>query len=347
MKRKNHVIQEILGSASNASEFILPEGKGVLERYRNFLLKFIDSHEKGNPTKLRKWLQVLEVILLAIGAALGFFIISSETEQILNYIIWGAYIFTVVIVSVTLRLIPDTQETLYLHAQHIRLTNLAERLAAEVALFDLMESPRANDDDNDFINNVSKYIPSQSDIDSNYQSLIKYVLNNSTVFESSRDTNITFTTLNLTENQEEALFDITKTIVDLCDYLFAGKNFTAKLYLKGICKFEENSVEILTSFAKYPADTSKSKGRYGSSWIKARGNPSQVWKCLESGKVLHKQLNDLGSYYNSMLLICLPGRVGVLAITSKSEDAFKDKYDKWLIKSLAIATKALTAEALK
>lgn len=346
MARKRHIVQEILGAASNAGEFKLPEETGMLERYQRFLSSYIESYEKDNPTRLRKYLLVFEAVLMAIGAALGFFIIYGGTEDTYKATIWIAYVAAVSIVSITLRLIPETLETFYLHAQRIRLTNLAERLAAEVALFDLLGNPSVKDDEA-FIKGVSRHLPPLSDLSERDTSIIKSCLDVAKVFDSSRETNITFKELNLHEKQEQALFDATRRIVDLCSYLFAGKDFTAKLYLRGITEFQGKNIEILTSFAKYPADTSRSKGRYGSSWIKARGNPSQVWNCLENGKEIHQQGNTFGSYYNSMLLICLPGRVGVLAITSRSDAAFKNKYDKWLIKSLAIAMRTLTAEALE
>ena len=96
------------------------------------------------------------------------------------------------------------------------------------------------------------------------------------------------------------------------------------------------------AFSKYPMTESN---RYGTSWVKARGNPSSVWQCLENSNYIDRPLS--GPYYESLFAVCLPGRIGVLAFTGPRPDTFVGKVDKSTAKALAFASRQLVLEALK
>ena len=317
-----------------------------MERYKHFLVSFIDNYENNDPLRFQRYLSVIEIFLTSVGSAIGFFLIFAGADDFLKLTVWISFISLTIIVRITIKLIPKDIDSFYIEAAKLRLINLCERLAAEVALFDLIYDS-GYEDNFETIKSVSKYLPDLSTLDENSRKVLRNCINETKVFEDARETNIRIPNLNIEKETISLLHESTKKIVELCQYLFAGHDFSAKIYLRALAEFEEKNVEILTSFSKYPIGMTNSQNLFGTSWVKARGNPSIIWKCLESGKTQHIKRENLGSYYNSTLTMCLPGRIGVLALASKNLNAFEKKHDEWVEKSLIIATQVLVHRSLE
>ncbi len=345
MKKSIDIVNKILSASSKSDDFSSQISTPPLERYKNFLISFLDNYENKDPLKFQRYLLIIEIVLTAIGSGIGFFLIFAGANDYIKLTVWICFIILIIIVRITIKLIPKDIDTYYIEAAKLRLINLCERLAAEVALFDLIYDSDY-EDNYEVIQAISSYLPDLNTLDEQSKQILKNCINETKVFENSRETNIRIPKLNLDEEIIKLLHESTHKIVDLCRYLFAGHDFTAKIYLRTLTQFEEKDVEILTSFSKYPVDMMSSKNIFGTSWVKARGNPSIIWKCLESGKTQHVKKENMGRYYDSTLTMCLPGRIGVLALASRNINAFESKYDEWVEKSLIIATQVLVHKSL-
>jgi len=252
---------------------------------------------------------------------------------------------TAFFVGMTIRIVPSELKLLNERVTRIRLINLCERLAGQLALFDLIyDESFKNRDEGRIIYNLSKNLPLFDSLTEKDKQTIHKCLDDGQIFEYSRETNISLDPLEISDEAVDRLNRATKEIVDLCPYIFTGGNFTAKLYLRTemeVC--DDKKVEVLTSFTKYPAPSDRPRG---SSWVKARGNPSIVWQALEDSQPKHIAEQNLGEYYDSVLAIPLPGRIGVLAITSDRINAFVDKDEGISVRALAVASRANALQAL-
>jgi len=340
------VVAQILASSSKSDDFGSKLDSSTLNRYKNFLVSFIDNYEKQDPLRYRRYLTIVEVSLMAFGSAFGFFLIFAGVSDAVKLTAWIGYVILVLVVGITVRMVPDNLNSFYLEASKLRLINLCERLAAELALFDLVSDVSKYADDLDVITHISNFVPQIDTFHEENQEIIRICQDETKVFENARDVNLRIEKLNMDNSTAKIIHDATGKIVELCRYLFTGYMFSAKIYLRIIKEFEGKKVEILTSFSKYPMEFSRYDNNFGTSWVKARGNPSISWKCLETGKTQLVKKKNLGPYYDSTLTLCLPGRIGVLALTSKNTDAFDNKLDEWVEKSLVIATQVLVLRSL-
>jgi hypothetical protein len=353
---KNHFlpakdnITDILKESAKADDLTKEFETSLPERYKRFLIKYIDNHEKSAPNRLRFILNGIELFMAAIGAALGFFILYAGANDKVKFVVWVSYIILFVAIGLIIRLIPNDSERFYLEASKIRLLNLSERLATEVALFSLLDQTTVEDDES-VISKISELVPDYKDFDEETKKVVDACQDSNKVYSDPRDTNVIIKDLKLENDNISKLNGAIRQIVELCGHIFASRDFSAKLYLRGSKLNDKgDKIEILIPFAKFPSNSGQKKGVFGSSWVKARGNPSLVWECLEKGQVIHSVKEDFKTqtaYYNSLLAICLPGRIGVLALTANSEDAFKDKYDNWVIKSLALSSRIIFLRLLE
>jgi len=239
------------------------------------------------------------------------------------------------------QLLPHGVQEFEDHIRRLKLVNLCERLSAKTALFDLLPALETEDDDQ-IIELLSGRVPELGSLDQQSRGIIEKCQNSSTTFDSSRETNIPISDLQLSNSEREAVEDLTRQLVVLAGYMFGGKDFTAKLYLRVKKAFLNRESEMLVAFSKFPLSGSN---KYGSSWVKARGNPATVWQCLENSSYVLRQLH--GEYYESVFAVCLPGRIGVLAFTGPRADSFDGKVDKSTAKALAFASRQLLLESLK
>ncbi|WP_135365020.1 hypothetical protein [Halosimplex halophilum] len=339
-------VQEILSGASQSDDVSHEFDSSVLQRYQSLLLDVRQEIGGERFGQIQAGLKVIEISLLAVGALLGFALSFKFIDTSTKVLVWVFYLTLLFFVGLTLRLVPSELRLLNEKVTRIRLVNLCERLAGQLALFDLIyDEEFKNEDEERIIDSLSKNLPPYDSLSEEDKSTIKNCLDDDRIFEDSRETNIALDDLEISNESAERLNRATKEIVDLCPYIFTGGNFTAKLYLR--TKMEvcgDENIEVLTSFTKYPAASDRPRG---SSWVKARGNPSIVWQALEDSQPKHVQEKNLGEYYDSVLAIPLPGRIGVLAITSDRIDAFVDKDDEISVRALAVASRANALQALE
>lgn len=339
-------VKETLSQVSRSNDVAHEFDSSVIQRYQDLLLELRRQTGGQRFGQLQAGLRVIEALLVAMGGLLGYILALQVFGLIINIAIWTFYLVLLFVVVLTVRLIPNEIRLLNEKATRIRLINLCERLAGQLALFDLIyDEESRNKDENKIINELSETLPKYESLSEEDRGTIEACLESDRIFEDSRETNISLDNLGVEDRTAERLNRATKEIVDLCSYIFTGGNFTAKLYLRTKMEVSNNrQVEVLASFTKYPAPSDRPRG---SSWVKARGNPSIVWEALENSHPKHIQEKGIGEYYNSVLAIPLPGRIGVLAITSDRIDAFVDKDDELSVRALAVASRANALQALE
>lgn len=315
-------------------------GRSLISRYERAIITFLECFEFARGKSVGLWLLIIEVFLIAAGTVLGILLSHGSVPLSAKVIIGIIYLIITVVVIASGRIVAYTVDTCSVEVDRIRLMNLSERLAAEVAL--LTEAGDLEKKDNEkAIEIISNYVHNLSSLKPEDQEVIRQCVDPSTLFETSRGTNVVFESLDVDSETSHKLTDMSSKVIDIAYYLFGSHRLSAKVYLRASKIFEGHEIEILVSFSKYPAHVrSAYKGsyaEYGSSWVKARGNPSIVWQCLETGKSIIVT-KDFDASYKSVYAICLPGRIGVLAITSPEMNAFDSKVDRWAEKSLAYST---------
>jgi hypothetical protein len=229
--------------------------------------------------------------------------------------------------------------------KRIRLGSLAERLAAQIAVFDSI-SDISYIDEEATISRISSFVDDLSDPKNRMLApVVERCLDQQRDISNSRHTNVTVS-LNLPIAKQRELHAGIAQVAYLAEKLFPGRTFSAKLYLRARKSFQgHEDVEILVSFARYV--TGKDNTHLGTSWIKARGNPSFVWRSLEMGREQIGSDGKYNSYYDSILAVCLPNRIGVLALTSNQIDAFSDVHnDATVVKTLQLCGNELAKRIL-
>lgn len=337
MGRKNDLATDILMQSAQAMELQIGAPCSPDERYKRIVLKLAGGAERT--ATLRNYLKALELFVVALGAALGFFLTFTETSKEVQTAAWVGYVIVAMVVGFTAYVLPNSAEHLSLEIDRLRLLTLSERLAAQLALF-RMVSQSDHSDNSKFITAASDTLPDLDSLSQEDKGRIRSCITSDSVFTTSRQTNITLTP-NLAEPSVQHLASVCKDIAHLSRHLFSGTDFAAKIYLRTRGPLEGHEVEILVSVAKFPAGSRATynlpNSQFGSSWIKARGNPSIVWRCLETGKPQHEPVGDPDADYRAVYAVCLPGRTGVLAITSPNASAFVNKLDDSLHMALATA----------
>lgn len=315
-----------------------------IDRFRNYVYSNLQKRNQGYEAVIRKVVSIGSAFLPIIGAGMGFFVTYNpfDFSKSTQFSLWTAYIITAIWFAVFSRVLPEDIDKLRLEVKRINLLNLAERLASKLVLFSLV-SDKSYSDDETLIDRISSRVTDVDNMSQSNKAVIDNCASKNFFAKSSKDTKIIIDTLSLTPEEQSKLHNIVYQIVTLAHYMFSGRQFTAKLYLHARKLHKSNEIHMLVSFAKYPSEHLHS---YGSSWVKDRANSSIVWECLEKGNYIIKDEPGIGAYYDSVLAICLPGRIGVLALTSKHVNAFEKSTDKSTIKSIAVACHQLIVEAL-
>lgn len=336
-------LKDILRSNSEAEEISEEFESSLLYRFRNLLYSFGGLANVDRLAQLRISIKLVIFVYSLVGGIFGLLttLYLDEWPATALYTIWAIYLLTAIFVFLTGQLIPQGIEQFDERIKRLKLVNLSERLAAKTALFDLLPESETDDDEN-VISKISEKVPDLEKLEREDQLRIRRSMDVKATFDSSRETNINISGLNLTNVEQTKLEDITRHLVTLAEFMFGGKDFSAKLYLRARKLYEESNTEILVAFSKFPLSGSN---RYGSSWVKARGDPASVWQCLENSNYIVKPLH--GDYYESPFAVCLPGRIGVLAFTGPQRDTFDSNVDKSTAKALAFASRQLVLEALR
>ena len=337
------MIKSILKESSRAIGMSYEGPFSLITRYENLVTRFIANYEftKGKATTM--WLLIIEICLIVSGAVLGIVLSHDKLPWSARVIIGILYIIITVVVISANKIVSRTIDSTSMAVDHTRMMALCERLAAEVTLL-TMAGDIERKDNEVAISKISTFVPELSSLPDNYKKIIGECLDQTNFFRDSRGTNVIFDKLNIKDEILHKLMEMTRSIVDLAYYLFGDHRLSAKVYLRAKKEFDGQKVQLLVSFSKFPAGVRSAyhgpKATFGSSWVIARGNPSIVWQCLESGKSVNRS-KDFDATYKSVYAICLPGRIGVLAITSPEYNAFDSKTDQWVEKALAYSTENL------
>ncbi len=335
-------LQEVLSYALQAEG--IDACPSSFERYRGFLLRFAERYGGDSGTRARNALVLTQTFLAASGSIIGAILVRTQAPNETAYAILAAHLVLVAVVQFSVHLIPKDIQELKREISELRLMNVAEHLAAQIALLGLSDDGSGYGvDDTKRIEQISAIIPEFHELKPDITQKARACLDVTSVFEDVRDTNISLGNLKLEAAAQDRLLHAAQQLVELCTYLFGGGSFTVKIYLRGSKILDGKEVELLASVAKYPHMPGSP---YGSSWLRARGNPSLVWRCLDLGKPERQDVRGYKLYYKDVLAVPIPGRIGVIALTSDREDTFNDENKHQTAKALRIAARALIVNAL-
>ena len=159
------------------------------------------------------------------------FLTVADFPMTARYICWAFYVvFSLTIFGISIYM-PEDVASFSAEVQKLKLIILCERMAARTALADLLPEMETSDD-TEFIDILSTKVPDIESLDEWTQSIISGCLDPSKTFSSSRETNVTIGDLNVEASERDQLESITRQLVSLSSYMFGGKDFTAKLYLR-------------------------------------------------------------------------------------------------------------------
>jgi hypothetical protein len=340
--KNTELVREILKNNSQVENILNEFEKSETQRYRDIIFNYMKKH--NTYLSFRNKLLVIQVAIPIFGSIFAIF--APGLDLWVKFLILFIYLMISLLVFWIVKVLPEDFDKFNQEVTRLKLVNLSERLASKMALFDKIyeEEP---EEDTSFLEKVSDFVKLEiNSMSESQKNMIRRCINPSSRFENSRDTNITIPTevINLSNISKKKFEQITYEISSLAEYMFGGKGYSAKLYLRISKKYEDNEVELLTSFSRFPLKNGKDNG---TSWIKTRGNPSIVWECLERGGYKIAHTNERAElYYNSVLAICLPGRIGILALHADHKEAFDGKMDKTTYNLLALSTRQLVLEAI-
>jgi hypothetical protein len=337
----NQSVKDIIKNNSNVEEIYEEFRLTPNQRLRNLIYKNV-KNLNASYTKLKTILIFLQNIIPILGAFLGFY--STKLTLPLIIFSWSIYIVFSVLLIWIINNLPDDMGKLGLEVDKIKLINLSERLASKIALFDQLTDFNYIDDWEFIYKKVSPKVKGNlEDVNDKDRTTLLKCINTKYIFNTSRDTNITLKSdcLDLSLEKKAKLQRFTKEICELSNKMFGTSTYSAKLYLRAIKEFNHTDVEILIPFSRFPI---KEANEYGTSWVKSRGNLSIVWDSLEKGNYLIKDVSSEGLYYNSVLAVCLPGRIGVLTIQSNQNSTFLNQMDNSTFKLLAQVSSQLVKE---
>lgn len=334
-------MKEILNHTAKKEGLEEEYNKQSFSRWRGLINNWLKDSKAYS--KFKTFLFFTQIFIGGASVIIAILVKSVETT-FFAVSIWITYAILNIFVNLVYRFYPDDYEKFIKDVKIIKLIGLSEKLAAKLALFDQLTEHNVIDN-RDIIDQVSYRIKDYSEMDENIKNVIQKCINPNSRFSSSRDTNVTLSMDNydLTDNEKVKLNNITREMSETAQVLFDGKGYSSKIYLRVIKKIDDKeSIEMLVPFSRFPV-----KENFGSSWIKSRGNLSSVWECLEQGENKVVDFSDQDLYYKSILTICLPGRIGVLAIHNEENNVFENMFSELDCKALALVTKQLIVEALE
>ena len=333
-------IEEILKQNAKLEDIEDNYNKNSFSMWKKLANKWLKDSKTYN--KFKSFLFATQIFVS--GASIMVVILVREIHTMwMALLVWMGYALINVFVSLVYRYYPDDYENLSKEVKEIKLIALTERLAAKLALFERLNEHDVKDD-REIIEQISYRVKDFNELSDDITEVIKRSIDPNARFTTSRDTNITLEMedYELTTREKVDLNNVTKVISEIAQKLFGGKGYSAKLYLRVIKNYNNEDVEVLVPFSRFPT-----KENFGSSWIKSRGNLSSVWECLERGedKVVDFSKEDL--YYKSILTICLPGRIGVITVHNEETEFFLGNVHSLDYKALSMATKQMIMEALQ
>ena len=299
-----------LGDPDLVAEF----SKGPLGRYSEVITRFIDSGGAARYLVARKIATGALIILPLTAPFLALIVAESEPDLLVQGVLWGLW-FVLIVGAIAVGLVVTVDyELFHERVKGLRRLDDIERLLAQSALFSrIPEQSIAYDDET--VARVSKLVPV---LEERFREKVEHSRDKDAKHEDFRENDVELFDIGIDEPTRDRLQDLTRLIVDLSSILFGGRHYSAKLYLLVRMDFDNEPLELLVSFARYPPDL---KNVFGSSWLRSE-SPVLVWQALIEGRTQLADTSSLELGYERLLTVCLPGRVGVLAITSSEEDGF-------------------------
>lgn len=317
-KELNRILKNISAQEGLEGEF----NKSSFYKWEELRKSWFDSSQKY--MKVKNLLFSVQIFLGSFPLILTIFV-DEINNTWTKVSIWFIYALIVLFVNYLFRNFPDDYEKVLKDIKIIKLTSISEKLATQLALLDKTTNKIFNEDESK-INKLSSRVKNFEEMSDKNREVITRCIQKKYRASDSRDTSIVFNRedIELSTAEEYELNKVTQEICEIAQILFGGKGFTAKLYLRVekdvIYDNLEERTEILTSFSRFPT-----KDNFGTSWVKTRGKSSKVWDCLDKGESGVYLFEGKGLYYESILSVCLPGRIGILNIQNENIEIFKDK----------------------
>jgi len=308
--------------------------KGNLKNFNDWMLnQAVSVNEKYNiPHKTI--IVIMNIIVTVFGIALGAIIddLYHEKKFFELYLIVSIYSVSLLSLAMLQCFVPSDLKLLKSEINQIKFLSLIKFLAAEISLY-YDDSNNFNKIDLKSIEKFSQYIPDLESINHEDVQKIKRIKEDR-LYDNSRETNIS---LNIANENILPITEYCQSVYKLCQEVYPYMH-DVKLYLLTENEICSRKIRILTSFGKFPSKHAATYltqySTFGSSWVEAKGNPSLVWKVFESNSSRVKSFDGLN--YKSAYAIPLPGKTGVLAITSSVENAFECQ-DKYFENALAVS----------
>jgi len=335
------------------------DNNNIYSIYRKFIINIAEPNKNNTAKKVLNSLRALIFIFPLITILVDKFLAEYKVYGINYYLVWVfVIVFWLLFFFIDLYF-PKDSDALFKEANYFKALGLAERFAAQVALYSKTKL-FIYDRDEGVISKISK---STSKIFSN--DLIDIINERKDIIKGIKHcddierTRIFIDKTIFDPKINEKIQDVVNHINDAACSIFFGSNFTTKLYFatentvkinseKG--KEEELNIRLLTSIYKqnkYNYNEQKS----ASSWIEiAEGKQSEVWKCLKDGKKFNIKTNVTGYKgvtYPSVLYIILPGKIGALTIAADNEFAFDNMVSEDATDTLGFAARDLLLKAIE
>ena len=343
MKEIDQSVADILREAAESERVEHEFGDGRRSRYRALIDRLLDVIDEAGHKRTRSIITATQIVAGAIGPPLGYLLRDQQASTSVAIIAWASWFIVMVAVVAFSKVVPEDAKTFRLEIVRLKLTNICEDLAARLALFDLLPATESVAQ-SVVTERISEFLSRFDDLDNKSQTVLRRSLNSEAVFERGLDSAIHVPLPNLPSAIEDQLHIVTSQIAKVSQFVFGGKDLTAKLYLRGEIEVDGRRGEILVAFSRYPP--SHGKWPNGASWAWHGASKAIVCRARATGGTEIGAATDYNQEFDSVIAMCLPSRIGVLAITLNEKPASAVKVPKSTAKAFTLAAQQLLVEAL-
>jgi hypothetical protein len=345
VKEIDRSVAEILHEAAQGERVQDEFQNGVRSRYREIIERIYEKVGKPNHKRVRLIFAGVQVAITAVGPPMAYYLKDRTASALVALICWGIWGFVVLLTLALGKLIPEDYNVFDLEIRRLKLTNICELLAARLALFDLL--PTTEQEMAAGLNGLSDHVPDLNKLDEESLQAIRRSLDSNASFseEDVKSSIVTIPKLNLPEEKERRLHEVTKQIAKVGHFLFGGKDVSAKIYLRVLKEFEGKTAEVLVAFSRYPSRSGPVPN--GSSWAWNPATPALVCRARTTGSTVVGPATHYDEEFDAVVAICLPNRIGVLAITINEKNFTSIDVPKSTSKPLSLACRQLLLDALQ
>ncbi|MDO9256097.1 MAG: hypothetical protein Q7U54_11330 [Bacteroidales bacterium] len=325
---------------------------------RDYITKIVNKH-KDSPKHMKRFMAVMAVIMSALTFGFGAFIkITPAHEWEILCGIGIVYFVLLVMYTYVLMYFPHQEDSLMLYAAKYQFQDLSEKLICQIALLNPLGNDHLKNDDK-MIQTISTLLTFKLDDEA-----IKKI-NSLPNTNQGHNPGYGFDLpIPLDDAKSCRADEHAKQLNRLCSKYFNTDNMNVVLYVALIHledRLSDNKrADFLVPLAKYPSTTKKDAHVKGTSWLKASAQP-YVWRTLTNQTSLtNSRISDdfsdnikIDSYigegkkeYTSILMVPIPGKVGVLSLYSEEVEVFRS-CDPSMTNTLGLYAKAVVNDYIQ